>query len=398
MRKSIIFLLAALLLSAAPVLGAKKGATAEPAKVEAQSGKSDAAAKTDAAMAGAIKGDTAEPKVLTMTLGDPEDSEMGLLGIAFKNYVEQASDNALLVKLSYSGGLDADETNQFHRAQTGKLSLAMGGVANLAPMVRRLGVVTLPYLFPDTESVIKGTTGNAADLLNSYAEKAGLRILAWTYYGYRFISNSKLPIKSIADMKGLRIRVPQSLVMIKTYRAFGAIPMPLAWPATRSALKNDLVDGQCYDYNGFRTMKFRDVGQKFITEIHYLYNLQPLVINLKLFNSLTPEEQKILIDAGKHIQDLSMEYQKEMNAMAKRVLVEEGVHISAITDEDPWRAKAIDLVWPEAEDSVGGVEAINEYLKVSGLPLWDPSQKAETREKLEEEMEKNQPKPQADKK
>lgn len=353
MRKLLILLLAAILASAIPAAAAGK--------------KADAAATVEKAAA------EGKPINFVMTIGDPEDSEMGLLGIAFKNYIRQASDGQMDVRLSYSGGLDADETYQFHRVQVGKLSMAMGGVGNLVPMIPMLGVVTLPYLFPDVETVVRGTTGEAAELLQSYAEKAGVRILAWTYYGYRFLSNSKKPIKSMEDMKGLRIRVPQSLVMIKTYRAFGAIPMPLAWPATRSALKNDLVDGQCYDYNGFRTMKFRDVGQKYITEIHYLYNLQPLVINLKLFNSLSEKNRKILLDAGKHIQELSLQYQEEMNGMAKKTLVEEGVHISTLQDEGPWREIAISKVWDSAADNVGGEGAINKYLEACGLPEWRPT-------------------------
>lgn len=361
MRKHIIWILAAFLLLAGPALAAKNAANSETAHDAATESK-----KAQDASEAAVK-----PRILTMTLGDPEDSEMGLLGIAFKNYVHQDSHGTLDVRLAYSGGLDADETFQFHRTQTGKLDLALGGVGNLTPMVPRLGVVSLPYLFPDVDAVVRGTTGKAAELLNSYAEKAGIRILAWTYYGYRNLSNSKRPIKSMEDLKGLRIRVPQSLVMIKSYRAFGAIPVPLAWPATRSALKNDLVDGQCYDYNGFRIMKFRDVGQKYISELHYLFNLQPLVVNLKLFNSLPAAQQKVLVDAGKHIQDLSLQYQNEMNDMAKNMLVKEGVHVSRIADEEPWRKVAMARVWPEAEDNIGGEEAINAYLAASDLPLWD---------------------------
>lgn len=321
---------------------------------------------------GAVESESA-PRTLVMTIGDPEDSEMGLLGIAFQNFVSQASDGRLRIHLSYNGGLDADETFQFHRVQTGKLALALGGVGNLTPMVRRLGVVTLPYLFPDVAAVVRGTTGKAAELLNGYAEEAGVSILAWTYYGYRFISNSKRPVRKLADMKGLRIRVPQSLVMIKTYRAFGAIPIPVAWPATRSALRNELVDGQCYDYNGFRTMKFRDAGQKYITEIHYLYNLQPLVVNLKLLESMDPQDRKILEDAGRHIQHLSLQYQKEMNGIAKKALVSEGVHISALENEREWEQVARKEVWPETAESLGGPKAINDYLALCGLPPWRPS-------------------------
>lgn len=319
--------------------------------------------------------ETDGPITLDLTLGDPEDSEMGVLGIAFKNFVQVESKGKLDVNLSFSGGLDADEAFQFHRVQTGKLEMAFGGIGNLVPMVPDLGVVTLPYLFPDVQAVVKGTTGEPAKVLNSYAEKAGLRILAWTYYGYRFLSNSKRPVKTMEDMRGLRIRVPQSLAMIKTYRAFGAIPMPIAWPMTRNALKNDLVDGQCYDYNGFRAMKFRDVGQKYITEIHYLYNLQLLVINNKLFNSLPENCRKILIMAGKQIQELSLQYQKEMNAMAKRALQAEGVHVTVLEDETPWRNAAIEKVWPQVIDNKDRREAVNAYLQACGLPLWEGAPK-----------------------
>lgn len=311
---------------------------------------------------------------MVLSLGDPEDSEMGILGIAFKNYISQHSNGKMQVELGYSGGFDIDESYQFRRVQAGKLAMALGGVGNLVPMVQRLGVVTLPYLFPDTEAVVRGTTGKAAEILNSYAEAAGFRILAWTYYGYRFLSNSKKPIKSLEDMRRLKFRVPQNIVMVKTYRAFGAIPTPLAWPVTRNSLKNDIVDGQCYDYSGFRAMKFHDVGQKYITELHYLYNLQPLVINNHFFNALSKEDQNVLIDAGQHIQQLSLQYQKEMNAMAKKALQAEGVHVTVLDDESPWRDVALARVWPEVADNIGGEKDINTYLEACGLPLWKPEE------------------------
>lgn len=325
-----------------------------------------------AAPAGKAAAASAQPVTITFAIGDPEDSEMGMLALAFKNYVARAAKGRLDVNLSYSGGLDADEAFQFHRVQTGKLGMMLGGVGNLVPMVRGLGVVTLPYLFPDEEAVVRGTTGKAAELLNSYAEKAGLRILAWTYYGYRFPSNSKHPVANLEDIQGLRFRVPQSLVMIKTYRAFGAIPMPLAWPMTHTALKNGLVDGQCYDYSGFRAMKFQDAGQKYITELHYLYNLQPLVISTRIFNALSEADRTVLVEAGQHVQELSLQYQKEMNAIAKKALLAGGVKITTVGDESAWRNVALREVWPETAESVGGKEAINAYLRACGLPLWEP--------------------------
>ena len=303
------------------------------------------------------------PLVLDMILGDPESSEMGVLGNDFKKFVEKASNNTVQVKLAYGGGLGEDEAFQFHRVQTGKLDMALGGIGNLVPMVKPLGVLTLPYLFFTLDDVVRGTTGKPAELLNSYAEKAGLRILAWTYCGFRYISNSKHPITSLEDMRGLRFRVPQSIVMIETYRAFGGLPSTIAWNMTYNALKHDLVDGQCYDYSGFRAMKFKDAGQKYITEIHYLYNLQPLVISERIFKSLSPEVQKILVDAGRHAQEQSFQYQKECSEEAKQERHKEGV-----------KSTTREKVWPRVAESMGGRESINAYLKACDLPLWNPEE------------------------
>ncbi|MCH5277193.1 MAG: TRAP transporter substrate-binding protein [Desulfovibrionaceae bacterium] len=314
----------------------------------------------------------ASPMVLTLILGDPETSEMGFLGNAFKTFVEKSTNHAVEVKLSYGGGLGEDETFQFHRAQTGKLDMALGGVGNLVPMVKPLGVLTLPYLFFTLDEVVRGTTGKPAELLNACAEEAGLRILAWTYCGFRYISNSKHPIKTMADMKGLRFRVPQSIAMIESYRAFGGLPSTIAWPMTWNALKYGLVDGQCYDYSGFQAMKFKDAGQKYITEVHYMYNLQPLVMSERVFRQLSPDLQKILVEGGQYAQKLSLQYQRKNSEEAKQALEKDGVIISSLQDEGQWRAVAREQVWPHVAESVGGREHINAYLEACGLPLWNP--------------------------
>jgi len=309
--------------------------------------------------------------VLHLTLGDPIESEMGQLGQAFKAFVEERSHGTVTVEITYGGrGPGEDEAFQFHRVQTGKLDMAFGGVANLEPMVNPLGVLTLPYLFSNLEEVVRGTTGEAARLLNSYAENAGLRILAWTYCGFRNISNSKRSITNLNDLHGLRIRVPQSLVMLETYRALGAIPSPIDWNMTWNALKNNEVDGQCYDYNGFRAMKFHEAGQKYITEMHYLYLLQPLVISQQVFERMHPAMQAILLEAGRHVQELSLHYQEEMSTKVKEELQKEGVQISTLTDEAAWRKLAREKVWPRVARHMGGTEVINAYLKAAGLPLW----------------------------
>ena len=312
----------------------------------------------------------APSQTLKIAAGDPEDSEMGVVGNAFKEYIEEKTKGDVEIQCFYSGSL-GDESECLRNVQKGTLPMAMAGIANLVPFEKKLGLLTLPYLFANLNEVVAGTNGAPAELLNKYATEAGFRILTWTYTGFRFISNDKHPITKLSDMKGLKFRVPQSAVMIATYKAFGAIPSLIPWSMTFNALQSGDVDGQCYGYIGFRAMKFNEANQRYLTEVHYTYHLQPLVISERVFEKLTPEVRQILIDAGKYAQEKSLLFQVEQAEASKRELVAGGLKVSQLEDEDLWKKVAIEKVWPEMADFVGGKDAINEYLKACGKQPWN---------------------------
>ena len=312
----------------------------------------------------------APSQTLKIAAGDPEDSEMGVVGNAFKEYIEEKTKGDVEIQCFYSGSL-GDESECLRNVQKGTLPMAMAGIANLVPFEKKLGLLTLPYLFANLNEVVAGTNGAPAELLNKYATEAGFRILTWTYTGFRFISNDKHPITKLSDMKGLKFRVPQSAVMIATYKAFGAIPSLIPWSMTFNALQSGDVDGQCYGYIGFRAMKFNEANQRYLTEVHYTYHLQPLVISERVFEKLTPEVRQILIDAGKYAQEKSLLFQVEQAEASKRELVAGGLKVSQLEDEDQWKKVAIEKVWPEMADFVGGKDAINEYLKACGKQPWN---------------------------
>ena len=78
------------------------------------------------------------------------------------------------------------------------------------------------------------------------------------------------------------------------------------------------MDGQCYGYIGFKAMKFNEANQKYLTEVHYTYQLQPLVISERVFKKMTPEMQKLIVDAGKYAQDAVLKFQLENAEAARR--------------------------------------------------------------------------------
>lgn len=313
----------------------------------------------------------ATPQVLKMALGDPEDSEMGVVGNTFKKYVEEKTKGAIEVQLFFSGAL-GDETETIHNVRRGTLDLSCAGIANMVPFVKKLGVLTLPYLFDNLDEVVKATNDTSHDLLNSYAVKeGGFRVLTWTYTDFRYITNSKRPITRLADVKGLKFRVPQSAVLLASYKSWGANPVPISWAETFTSLQQGVVDGQCYGYIGVRANKFIEANQKYLTEVHYTYQLQPLIMSEKIFAKLSPEFQQIVIDGGKAAQEAVLQYQISEAGTAKAELIKNGLVVSQLEDEADWKNAAISRVWPEMAEFVGGKNAINAYLKTFGKPEWN---------------------------
>ena len=308
-------------------------------------------------------------EIFRVAVGDPEDSEQGYAAKAFKKYMEEQSKGQVEVQLFFGGSL-GDESEVFRNVQKGSQPFAVGGIANLVPFEKRLGILTLPYLFDNLDEVVVGTNGKPAELLNSYATKAGFRVLCWTYTDFRYISNSKHPVKKMSDMANLKFRVPQSAVLIASYKAFGGSPTPISWAETFTALQQGVVDGQCYGYIGFEAMKFLEANQKYLTEVHYTYQLQPLVLSERVYAKMPPELQKIVVDAGKYAQEESLKYHSTMSEIAKRELVAKGLKIAQLTDEQKWKDAALQRVWPKVADGMGGKEAINAFLKACGQPLW----------------------------
>lgn len=309
-------------------------------------------------------------QVLKIALGDPEDSEMGVVGNTFKKYVEEKTNGAYEVQLFFSGAL-GDETETIHSVRRGTLELTCVGIANIVPFVKKLGVLNLPYLFENLDDVVKGTNGAAHDLLNGYALKeSGIRVLTWTYTDFRYITNSKRPITKLADIVGLKFRVPQSAVLLAAYKSFGANPVPVSWAETFTSLQQGVVDGQCYGYIGIRANKFMEANQKYLTEVHYTYQLQPLIMSERVYKKLPADVQKIIVDGGKAAQEAVLQYQLSETGEAKAALIRGGLVVSQLTDEAEWKKAAVSQVWPEMADFVGGKDAINAYLTSFGKPAW----------------------------
>lgn len=302
-----------------------------------------------------------DAKTLRLGMGDPLDSDQGAFASRFKELVEYYSDGDLKVTL-YPNGAIGSETEMVQNTRLGSLDLTIVGIGNLTPFSKELGVLTMPYVMQDMKDAVAITTGKLGNSWNEIAEtKAGVNILGWTYSSFRHLTNSKRPVKNLADAQGLKIRVPQNPIMLATYEAWGVSPIPMSWSETFTALQQGVVDGQDNPYIVNNTMKFYEV-QDYLTEVHHQFSLQPLLIGARAFKKMDAEQRDIITRAGLEAQQYGLIFQVTEAEKAKQNMINNGVEVSILEDEDKWIEIAKEKVWPQFYDSIGGKENFDAVL------------------------------------
>ena len=305
-------------------------------------------------------------KNFKIAVGDSGGSSQEATGIGFKSALEELSDGEHTATLFLNGQLGSEQ-DTVNEAAIGTLDMSLLAINNITPFSPTVGVFTLPYVILSLEDAEKLTQGPiGAELTENTINDAGVRIIAWTYTGFRVLTNSKKPVKSVADLQGLVIRVPKNAIMIDTYKSWGISPTPMAWSETFAGLQTKVVDGQDNPYTTINAMKFYEV-QKYVTNIRYIFSIEPLIISEQVFQDLSAEDQQIILDAGKAATAASAQFLRDKEAEIKQILVDEGMEIS---DPENGEKEFIDLatkaVWPKYYESIGGVDRLNAVLAEIG--------------------------------
>ncbi len=284
----------------------------------------------------------------------------------FKTTFEAKTGGKHKVDLFPNGQLGSEETT-VNSASIGTLDFSVLAINNITPFSPTVGVLTLPYVIQSAEEAKQLVTGEIGkELTANTVRDAGVRIVGWTFTGFRVLTNSKKPIKTIADLKGLKIRVPKNEIMIASYQAWGINPTPMAWSETFTALQQGVVDGQDNPYLTVHSMKFSEV-QKYITNIRYVFSLEPIIVGEATFKKQPADVQKAILEAGTEATEHSYKWLADTEGKIKKELTAKGMQITDPADgEKEWIDKATTTVWPKFYASIGGKDKLDKVLKTLG--------------------------------
>ncbi|WP_243545690.1 TRAP transporter substrate-binding protein [Pseudodesulfovibrio tunisiensis] len=283
----------------------------------------------------------------------------------FKEIIEKESDGKVRVNLFLGGSMGSEQAN-VKQLRDSEIHVAVLAAGNLTPFAPSATIAILPYLFPQIENAytLLGNDGFVKDLGDSVAAESKTRPLGWLIGGYRVLTNSKHSITKLDDLQGLKIRVPKVRIQLDSFRSWGVEPHPLAWSETFNALQQGVADGQENPHSINQDQKFWEV-QKYITDLHYMLWVGPLLVSEKWFQRLPETTQALVQKAATEACKYEWEWVAKQNQVALDNCIKHGMVLEQLEDEAEWMNRARAL-WPEYYEAIGGKAKVDKALAIMG--------------------------------
>lgn len=201
---------------------------------------------------------------------------------------------------------------------SGAIEMIIDSNINLVPWVPKYQVILFPFIFKGFDETYKLIKSPFAQELSSWAEGTGLTVLGWWSRPFRQLTNNLRPVKTPEDLKGMRVRVPGTPIMLDTFKAFGADPTALATGEIYSALQLKTIHAQENGLTSIKSNRFYEVCD-YLTYWSYIGDLLFVGVNSNWWNSLKIEDRNIIQEAVDKTQD----YVYYVDADSESLLLEE---------------------------------------------------------------------------
>ena len=220
-----------------------------------------------------------------------------LVAQKFSDLVSQKTNGEVTVKVYPSASLGAEKDNTAG-LKSGMLDMGIIAVEQYPSFVPETAVLVLPYLYKDYDHVMRILQSDVAkDLQQMVADKAGIRILTFMPMAFRQMFTVDKEIKSAADLKGLKMRVPESPIYVAAFKQFGAVPTPLAWGEVYASLQTGVAKGVENTPEAVISASLHEVT-KYMTLSNPIEGPATISMSDQVFKKLSPAHQSALLAAA----------------------------------------------------------------------------------------------------
>jgi tripartite ATP-independent transporter DctP family solute receptor len=298
-------------------------------------------------MAGMIVAGGASAKTLVLRYGElnPDSHPMTSVAKEFARLVKEKSKGEIVVDIYASGQL-GDERTELQGVQMGAIDLTRANAVSLGDFgAKKSNLFSLPYLFRDREHLWKVLNGPIGKEIRDdvAASKTGMVAVAYMEEGQRNFFFRDAPVANLDQIKGKKIRVPQTQILLDTVKAFGASPTPISYSELYSSLQTGVVDGAENPPTGYLANNFFEVAKYYMVDGH-TYSPSIMVISELTWNKMSAEQRKVLDEAARETEVFNKNLAEKADADAYVELKKKGAQIITVTDLDKW-PKVVDPVY-----------------------------------------------------
>ena len=301
----------------------------------------------------------AKPIVLRLAETHPQDYPTTKGDYEFARLVKERSGGRIQIEVYYGSQL-GQEKAVIEQVQFGAIDMTRVSISPVASFVPKLNAFQMPYLYRDEAHMWKVLKGDIGKGLLASLEPFGFIGLGWFEAGSRNFYNSKRPITKPEELKGLKIRVQESELMMGLVSAFGAVPTPMAYGEVYSALQTGVVDGAENNWPSYFSTSHYEVAKYFCLDEHT--RVPEIIIGSKIsLGRLSKADQDLIKQAALD----AIDYQRAEWAKYEQISIDKvkagGAQISYIGDKTEWQ-KLMDPLYKkqskEIQDFVKQIQAV----------------------------------------
>ena len=288
-----------------------------------------------------LTSDAARP--LTLRIGHPmaPGNNVTVGYEKFKQLVEEKSNKQIRIQIFPNCQLGSDRVTT-EAAQAGTLDMSSSSTPNLASFSKVYMGIDLPYVTSSEhqQSLYKALDeGELGKALRAASQEIGLETIMFSEYGYRNFVSAKQPLTDAKSLMNLKVRTTDSPVEVAVATELGMNPAPVAWGETYTALQQGTVDAEGNTFSLLNDAKHTEV-LKYAMNSEHNYSMHILLMNKKKWDSLTPEQQKIIREAAAEATAWQREESVRLEEKAWQAFRDQGIQIHMLTPEERAEMKA----------------------------------------------------------
>jgi len=263
------------------------------------------------------------------------DYPNGLGMDAFTRLVAERTNNRIRMRTFHSAQL-GQQDEAIQQMRLGTIDFANFNLSPLNNLAPSTGVLTLPFIFRDVAHSHRVVDGPVGEEIARDLERIGLVTLAWYDAGARSLYTVR-PVRTPADLRGMKIRVQTSDLWIDLMRAMGANPTPLPFGEVFTSLQSGVIDGAENNWPSYESTRHFEVA-RFYTTTEHSNVPEVLVVGQHRWRRLSEADRAILRDAARESSRIQRAAWAERERVSRERVVAAGVTVIEVTDRAPWQA------------------------------------------------------------